>query len=74
VSVRAALRVEGAFRAIYFPQTTRRAWIKVFFENRRTVFTLAKEAIGTVLAKKKRMEGKDDSSAVITPLRANTTH
>jgi hypothetical protein len=54
-----------AFRAIYFPQTTRRAWLKVFFENRRTVFSLAKEAIGTVLTSKKRLEGKNDSSAVI---------
>ena len=54
-----------AFRAIYFPQTTRRAWLKVFYENRRTVFSLGKEAIGTVLTSKKRMEGKDDSSAVI---------
>ena len=62
-----------AFRAIYFPQTTRRAWLKVFFENRRTVLSLAKEAIGTLLTSKKRREGKDDSSAVITPLRANTT-
>jgi hypothetical protein len=51
---------------------SRRAWIQVFFENRRTVFSLAKEAIGSVLSSKKRMEGKDDSSAVITPLRANT--
>jgi hypothetical protein len=42
---------------------------QVFFENRRTVFSLAKEAIGSVLSSKKRMEGKDDSSAVI---RANT--
>ena len=54
-----------AFRAIYFPQTTRRAWLKVFFENRRTVFILAKEAIGTVLTAKKRIEGKGDSCAVI---------
>ena len=62
-----------AFRAIYFPQTTRRAWLKVFFENRRTVFSLGKEAIGTVLTSKRRVEGKDGSSAVITPLNANTT-
>jgi len=62
-----------AFRAIYFPQTTRRAWLKVFFENRRTVFSLAKEATRTVLTSKKRMVGKDGSSAVITPLRADTT-
>jgi hypothetical protein len=54
-----------AFRAIYFPQTTRRAWIKVFFENRRTVLSLAKEAIGTVLTSKRRIAGKDGSSAVI---------
>src|SRR5690348_7233461 len=37
-----------AFRAIYFPQTTRRAWLKVFFENRRIVLSLAKEAIGKI--------------------------
>jgi hypothetical protein len=54
-----------AFRAIYFPQTTKRAWIKVFFENRRTVLRLAKEAIGSVLTSKKRVERKDGSSAVI---------
>jgi hypothetical protein len=45
-----------AFRAIYFPQTTRRAWLKVFFENRRTVFRLAKEAVGDLLTSKRKME------------------
>ena len=55
-----------AFRAIYFPQTTRRAWLKVFFENRRIVFSLAKEAILTVLPSKKRREEKDGGSPVIT--------
>jgi radical SAM superfamily enzyme YgiQ (UPF0313 family) len=58
-----------AFRAIYFPQTTRRAWLKVFFENKRTVFSLTKEAIGTVLTAKKRTKGKEESSPVITPLK-----
>ncbi len=62
-----------AFRAIYFPQTTRRAWLKVFFENRRIVLSLAKEAIGSVLTSKKRMEGKGGSSSVITRLGVNTT-
>jgi hypothetical protein len=62
-----------AFRAIYFPQTTRRAWIKVFFENRRTVFRLATEAVGTLLTSKRRMEGKGGSSPVITPLSTNTS-
>jgi radical SAM superfamily enzyme YgiQ (UPF0313 family) len=62
-----------AFRAIYFPQTTRRAWLKVFFENRRIVLSLAKEAIGSVLTAKKNLEGNDGSSSVITPLGVNTT-
>jgi hypothetical protein len=62
-----------AFRAIYFPQTTRRAWLKVFFENRRIVLSLAKEAIRSVLTSKKRIEGKDGNSSVITPLGVNTT-
>ena len=56
-----------AFRAIYFPQTTRRAWIKVFFENRRTVFSLATAALGSLLTSKRRMEGIDDSPSLITP-------
>jgi len=30
----------------------------VFFENRRIVLSLAKEAIGSVLTSKRRMEGK----------------
>src|SRR5829696_992449 len=45
-----------AFRAIYFPQTTRREWLKVFFENRRIVFSLMKEAIGSGLFSKRRTE------------------
>jgi hypothetical protein len=57
-----------AFRAIYFPQTTRRAWLKVFFDNRGTVFSLAKEAIGTALTSKKRMETIDDNSAAVPQL------
>jgi len=55
-----------AFRAIYFPQTTRRAWLKVFFENRRTVFSLATSALGTVLTSKRRRKGKGNRSAVKT--------
>jgi hypothetical protein len=62
-----------AFRAIYFPQTTRRAWIKVFFENRRTVFRLGTEAIGSLLTSKRRRKGKDASSPAITPLSASTS-
>lgn len=55
-----------AFRAIYFPQTTRREWLKVFFENRRTVFSLAKEATRTVLTAKKRVVRKDGRAQALT--------
>ena len=34
-----------AFRAIYFPQITKRSWIKVLFENGHTIFSLAMEAL-----------------------------
>jgi len=57
------LMTRFAFRAIYFPQTTKRAWLKVFFENRRTVFSLGKEAICTLLTSKKKVEGR-----VLAPL------
>jgi radical SAM superfamily enzyme YgiQ (UPF0313 family) len=40
------------FRAIYFPQTTKRAWLRVVFQNRRTIFSLTKEALGELLASK----------------------
>src|SRR5712672_2257231 len=42
------------FRAIYFPQTTRRAWLKVIFQNRRTVFSLIKEGIFVMLSSKEK--------------------
>ena len=42
------------FRAIYFPQTTRRAWMRVVFQNRRTIFSLTKEALGVLLTSKER--------------------
>ena len=31
------------FRGIYFPMMGRMAWIKMFAENRRTIFSLMKE-------------------------------
>ncbi|HYG79174.1 MAG TPA: hypothetical protein VD861_02230, partial [Pyrinomonadaceae bacterium] len=33
------------FRGIYFPQMTRRAWLKLFADNRRTIYRLAKEGL-----------------------------
>ena len=32
------------FRGIYFPQMTKREWIKVIADNRRMIFTLTREA------------------------------
>ena len=61
-----------AFRAIYFPQTTKRAWFKVIFENRRTVLGLTKEAFGRLRNAKKRVEEVDDNSGVSAPLKADT--
>jgi radical SAM superfamily enzyme YgiQ (UPF0313 family) len=34
------------FHGIYFPQMTKRAWIKLIVANRRTIFKLTKEAFG----------------------------
>jgi len=36
------------FRGIYFPQTTRWAWVRVMFGNRRLIFSLAKEGLVTL--------------------------
>jgi hypothetical protein len=47
------------FRGIYFSQTTKRAWIKVIFQNRRTVFTLPKEALGGLRTSKRENRGRD---------------
>jgi len=42
------------FRGIYFPQMNKRAWIKLIAQNRRTIFSLARESIGTYRAAQKR--------------------
>ena len=31
------------FRGIYFPQMTRRAWLKLLYDNRRTIWALSRE-------------------------------
>jgi hypothetical protein len=33
------------FRGIYFPQMGTRAWLKLTFQNRRSIFRLAKESL-----------------------------
>jgi hypothetical protein len=35
------------FRGIYFPQLSKGAWLKLLFENRRTIFSLTKEGLKT---------------------------
>ena len=35
------------FRGIYFPQMNKRAWLKLLFENRKTIFSLTKEGLKT---------------------------
>jgi radical SAM superfamily enzyme YgiQ (UPF0313 family) len=60
-----------AFRAIYFPQTTRSAWLKVIFENRRTIFSLTKEALRGVRTSKRENRGKDTNRPAST---AETKH
>ncbi len=45
------------FRGIYFPQMNKRAWLKLLFENRKSISSLTKEGIGTWRnSKKKRPE------------------
>jgi radical SAM superfamily enzyme YgiQ (UPF0313 family) len=43
-----------AFRGIYFPQTSKGAWVKVIFENRHTIFGLVNEGVGKGLRRKRK--------------------
>lgn len=45
------------FRGIYFPQIGKRAWLKVLFQNRRTIFKLMREGAGTWRAARKGKAG-----------------
>jgi len=35
------------FRGIYFPQMGTRAWLQLLYANRKTIFSLAREGVGT---------------------------
>ena len=35
------------FRGIYFPQMNKRAWFKLFYDNRRTILSLTREGLAT---------------------------
>ncbi|HEX7722104.1 MAG TPA: hypothetical protein VF397_08095, partial [Pyrinomonadaceae bacterium] len=52
------------FRAIYFPQTTKRAWMKVVFQNRRTIFGFVKEGLGMMLRPKETGRYRGENSPV----------
>jgi hypothetical protein len=41
------------FRGIYFPQMGVRAWLKVVYENRRTIISLARESFRVLAANKR---------------------
>jgi radical SAM superfamily enzyme YgiQ (UPF0313 family) len=42
------------FRGIYFPQMTKRAWVKLIFDNRRTIYPLVKEGFAMWRAARSR--------------------
>ena len=52
------------FRGIYFPQMSKWAWIKLLFENRRPILSLAKE--GFIIWRKSSKTGKVSGEAVQT--------
>ena len=46
------------FRGIYFPQMNKRAWLKLLYQNRKTIFGLSKEGFSTWREYKKRQKVK----------------
>jgi hypothetical protein len=42
------------FRGIYFPQMTKRAWLKLIAQNRRVILKLARESVGLYRAARKK--------------------
>jgi radical SAM superfamily enzyme YgiQ (UPF0313 family) len=46
------------FRGIYFPQIGRKAWLKVIYENRHTIYSLIKEGAYSWKAARKRSKFK----------------
>ena len=52
------------FRGIYFPQMNKRAWMKLFFDNRKAIYSLVKE--GTQTYRKARRNRKNAPEAIPT--------
>ena len=51
------------FRGIYFPQMTRRAWLKLVYDNRRTIFPLVREGFSKWRASRRRAEAGEVARA-----------
>lgn len=53
------------FRGIYFPQMSKSAWLKLLFDNRRTILSLTGEGIRTWRAarKRRRLKGSEVQTA-----------
>ena len=52
------------FRGIYFPQMTRRAWIKLFVDNRRSIYPLVREGMAKWRGARKRKREDAAEAAV----------
>jgi radical SAM superfamily enzyme YgiQ (UPF0313 family) len=61
------------FRGIYFPQMTKRAWMKVIAQNRRVIYRLTREAAGLYLSnpKRKSLPQNEGAHGVIVKEEAN---
>lgn len=46
------------FRGIYFPQMSKAAWLKLLFDNRKSIMSLTSEGIGTWRRAKKRQRAE----------------
>jgi len=53
------------FRGIYFPQMSKRAWIKLLFENRKSILSLTREGFSTYRAFKKRKRLESSNVPVV---------
>src|SRR5687768_5133668 len=50
------------FRGIYFPQMNKRAWLKLIYENRRTIGALVREGFAKYRASRRRASEAPDAS------------
>lgn len=53
------------FRGIYFPQMSKRAWMKLLFDNRKSILSLTREGFSTYRAFKKRKRLESSNVPVV---------